>query len=131
MLKYLLPCLLLLMLSACQSRDEHYYRANPGELQAAIQQCPQNQKAKGLSCKELVLIANDVNGLILELQQDAKKFGSTILGQQYKLAKLQAELKTGGPKDKVGLEREIQHIKSDLEMRLAIVKWLLSPQAHG
>ena len=125
MFKYLLLSVATLMLVACSAQDEQYYRTNPEALQTALKSCPATAPSK-ISCTDLQRIANEFNPLVYSLQSSPQGFGSKIMELQVELTK-QQELLLKTP-DNAALEANIKEIKQQLAMRLAIVKWLESPE---
>lgn len=126
MKRFLILGLATTLLLACQGRDENYYRVHPQELNEAIEKCPQKHPA-GLTCEQMNGIVAEVNELATEVHRDAQGFGKKIIALQTELANLQLQLrKTPGKTDTVNA---IDSIKLELAMRLAIVKWLESPES--
>jgi hypothetical protein len=115
--KYLVVLFLLLGVSACTTKDEQYYRAHPKALQQALSACP-NQSPQGLTCAQAEQIMNKMNGLAFELQLNPQSFGAKILKLQQTLAATPK-----GAKDQA-----LEQTKQELAERLAIVKWLESPE---
>ncbi|MDI9818285.1 MULTISPECIES: hypothetical protein [unclassified Legionella] len=126
MLRYLLLICALLTLVACSARDEDYYRKNPQALQLAIKNCPEQAPA-GLSCEQLTAIAHRINQLAYQLQISPQNFGRKILELQQTLAKQQAELEKNPEQSEI--KAIIEENKQQLSERLAIVKWLESPES--
>lgn len=124
MMKFLVLSVSLLILSACQARDAHYYRLNPQALQQAIKTCPARAPGK-VSCTELREAAEQVNHLAYELQMNPQRFGSKIIALQEELARQQARLAQAPKEEK--LLTNIKQNQKELEQRLAIVRWLESP----
>lgn len=110
---------------ACSAQDEHYYRVNPQALQEAIKNCPE-KSPKGVSCDELKDTALRMNKLALQLRMDPQDFGKQILALQEEIAKQESELASKNASIKAnGLKEK----KEDLKERIAIVKWLESPES--
>ena len=84
-----------------------YYWLNHEALEKAVAQCPKFSQ-KNIGCDELKSIAVRANALAYELREDPQAFGNKIL-------KLQQDAST--PENKIQLAE-----------RLAIVKWLESPE---
>lgn len=113
MIKYLVPLMSALCLSACSTPDNKaYYRTNPRALERVIVQCPQ-QHPPQISCDELGQIAMELNRLVNEWKNSPQGFGSRIIALQNRLADSR--------------ETDVAAIKQDLHERLAIVAWLQSP----
>lgn len=125
MVKHLILSLATIMLVACSTHDEQYYRVHPEALQQALKKCPAEQP-DALSCDELNRIALDVNQLVYSLQMSPQGFGTKIISLQVELAKQQASLRTNPNQPE--LVTSIEAIKQQLASRLAIVKWLESPE---
>ncbi|OCH98792.1 hypothetical protein A8135_10850 [Legionella jamestowniensis] len=115
-----------LFLTACTVQDESYYRRNPQMLQQAIKDCP-NKKPQQMTCEQLTVLAKSINQLAYQLQMNPQGFGKIILALQETLAKQQAELKNNP--NQPGLRASIEKTKRELEERLAIVRWLESPES--
>lgn len=125
--KYLLLICTSFSLVACASqKNEAYYRQHPQLLQQAVQGCPGKQPAQ-LSCEQLVQISQGVNELAYQLQINPQAFGKSILQLQETLGQQQAALRNNP--DQAELKIEIEKNKQKLAERLAIVKWLESPES--
>jgi hypothetical protein len=124
--KYLLLICASFSLAACASQDEEYYRLHPQLLQQAVQACPV-KKPSLLSCEELSQIARSTHELAYQLQASPQAFGKSILELQQTLAKQEAELRKNP--NQPALQSEIKKNKRNLAERLAIVKWLESPES--
>lgn len=105
--------------------EEHYYKENPKALQKAMGQCPEKQPA-GIPCERLKVIAQQVNDSVHELQIDPQKYGQRILALQELIAKQSISLKQDSNQSELraSLNENIQKLNE----RLAIVKWLESPE---
>jgi len=119
MIKHIFSTIAALMLVACVSHDEQYYRVNPQELQVALKQCRTNVPSQ-VPCETLHNIAIEVNHLAYELQANPQGFGSNIIALQMEIFKQQNAMT---PSD----DNKLKAMKQELAMRLAIVKWLESP----
>lgn len=126
MVKYFLLSLMVMTTAACSAHDEDYYRTHPHELEKALKNCSL-QPSETMSCGQLKLIANDVNELAYSLQVNPQGFGSKIISLQNQLAVKQAEL-ARNPKQ-TELNESILSLQKELNNRLAIVKWLESPES--
>lgn len=125
-MKYIFLLFFSISLAACKTQDEAYYRRNPQALERALQNCPRNHPPN-VNCEQLVAIAIEVNELVYQLQANPQIFGKKILALQEQLAKQQANLQLNP--NQPALEQEIGQIKQQLGQRLAIVKWLESPES--
>ncbi|ASQ45650.1 hypothetical protein [Legionella clemsonensis] len=115
-----------LFLTACAVHEESYYRRNPQALQQAIKDCP-NKKPQQMSCEQLTILAEGINQLAYQLQANPQAFGKKILALQETLAKQQAELKANPSQS--SLKISIEKNEKELAERLAIVRWLESPES--
>jgi hypothetical protein len=122
--KCLIVILVLLGLTSCTKKDEHYYELHPHQLQQAVKSCLA-QKIQGLTCDKLKEIANHMSSLAYQLQNSPQDFGAKILVLQETIAKQQRQLKQGTKE--AGLKEDIAHNKRNLARHLAVVKWLESP----
>lgn len=125
MLKFLILCGICLSLSACDTHDEQYYKLHPVALREALSHCPQTSP-KLLTCPQLQNIAARVDALALALRIDAQAYGKQILALQEKIASQSLKLKQD-PKQKE-LQSSLHADTQDLQERLAIVRWLESPE---
>jgi len=106
--------------------DAVYYHLNPNVLQKVIQKCP-TQQPEGLSCRQLTKIALQVNKLAYELRLDPQGFGQKILSLQEALVNQQEAVQQKPNQSE--LQVTLHHSQRELRERLAIVKWLESPEA--
>jgi hypothetical protein len=113
MSRYFILLLILLSFTTNASNSERYYRLNPEALQKEIAACPVKQP-KGISCDQLRSIAINTNNLAYQLRDDPQGYGKIILKLQETIAKQDST-------------KDHLIIKSDLDARLAVVKWLTSP----
>lgn len=124
--KYILLICAFISLTACAAEDEAYYRNNPQLLQEAVKNCP-NKKSAKMSCEQLNALAANVNEMAYQLQINPQAFGRKILELQEVIAKQQADLKSNPNQPE--LVNLITKNKQNLADRLAIVKWLESPES--
>lgn len=75
--KSLAVLFVILGLTSCSAKNEHYYRTHPNELQQAIKACPNRQPA-GLTCEQLESLANRMNKLAYQLQLSPQGFGKKL-----------------------------------------------------
>ncbi|CEK10970.1 hypothetical protein [Legionella hackeliae] len=115
-----------MLLSACTVEDENYYRRNPQVLQQALKNCP-DKKPSHISCEQLATLAASVNELAYQLQMNPQGFGKKILALQETLAKQRLELENNPNQPE--LKSLVEKNKQDLTQRLAIVRWLESPES--
>ncbi|MFW2570588.1 hypothetical protein [Legionella sp. 29fVS95] len=123
---WVLVCAASIALAACSTRDEQYYRLNPQALQQAIKDCPNKQPAQ-ISCEQLAAINSSVYELVYQIQINPQEFGKQILSIQQELAKQRIVLKKN-PKQPE-LRKMIEENEQCLAERLAIVRWLESPES--
>lgn len=111
-------------LSACTAHDEHYYMLHPKDLQQAINQCPEKPVA-GIGCDKIRELADLMGGFALQLRANPQDFGVKILALQEQIAEQEPLLQ----KDKglPELAAQLDANKYELQVRLAVVKWLESP----
>jgi hypothetical protein len=108
------------------AHDELYYSGHPNALQHAIEKCPENAPNL-VSCEKLSEIASRLNESAYLLRVDPQGYGKKILELQEQIAEQEAALRTSAdqPQVKVVLDEN----KRILQERLAIVKWLESPES--
>lgn len=94
--------------------DEWYYRLHPNVLQKELEPCFHSQKNDS-HCQDLKRIAERVNALADELRFDPQAYGKKILALQEMVARPLAAA-------------ELNDNQRQLEARLAVVKWLESPE---
>jgi hypothetical protein len=119
-------CVISTVLVACSTQDENYYRLNPQALQQAIKGCP-NKQTGGINCEQLIAVASSVNKLAYQLQINPQEFGKQILFLQQNLAKQRSALHINS--DQPELRKIVAESQQQLVERLAIVKWLESPES--
>jgi len=125
-MKYVVLICASLCLVACGVQDEHYYRTHPQALQQALKFCPGVQPS-GLSCAAPMPIAASVNELAYQLQYSPQHFGQQIIALQEKLA--QQEAVFAKDSNQAELKLAIEKNKQNLAERMAIVRWLESPES--
>jgi len=103
---------LLCWMAPSVAHDETYYSLNPGVLQKTIERCP-DIEPKDITCATLKKLALRVNALADELRLDPQGFGQKILVLEENMAKAVA----------------LDTAQQELRERLAIVKWLESPES--
>lgn len=126
MIKYVVLVMASLWVAACSAHDERYYSLHPNALQKAISQCPKSQPIE-VSCEQLKMVASRVNELANELRSNPQGYGKKILSLQEVIAKQESTLQKAS--DAPELQSSIVENKKDLEERLAVVKWLESPES--
>ncbi|CAM2793866.1 hypothetical protein [Legionella worsleiensis] len=124
--KYLVMIFITLGLTACSERGEHYYRANPKELQMALESCP-GQKPSGISCEQLAQLGRRLNSLAYQLQLSPQGFGNKILAIQQTIAEQKSKLNHSEGDSE--LKAALAQNEHDLADCLAVVKWLESPES--
>ena len=126
MMKYFILSLAVVCLTACTTHDEHYFLVNPKALNQALENCPKEHPSN-LTCDQLDAIAVDVKKLSYALQSNPQEFGQQILLLQTQLAELHQKLRTKPNQPEIAAT--VKSMTLQLEMRLAIVKWLESPES--
>ena len=124
MLRYVLLVSISIMLTACQAKDDQYYRLHPQKLQAALNDCSSTNDSK--HCQRLRKIGFEVNQLAYKLQSQPQAFGQKIIALQVELVKLHERY---SEKKNDETMKEIEQNQALLEQHLAIVKWLESPES--
>jgi len=124
-MKFILLAVMSVWVVACSAHDEQYYRLHPVALQQALEKCPE-QPSGDLSCQQLKVVAEKLNKLAYQLRINPQDFGKQILALQETVAKQKKSLQQNPnqPDVNAALAENIQQLKE----RLAIVKWLESPQ---
>lgn len=125
MKKSVLFMLVVVMCTACSTHDERYYALHPKALQSAMTECP--ERALGaLSCDQLKTIALRINQLAYLLREDQQGYGKKIISLQESrdLQVKHVHDHPNQPELKQTLDETLRH----LEERLAVVKWLQSPE---
>ncbi|KTD21571.1 hypothetical protein [Legionella londiniensis] len=125
MFKQVLLLTLSLWISACTADEVHYYSTNPKALQKALDKCP-DESPRHISCKKLESIAQQLKEYAFELRTSPQAFGKKILNLQETIARQEQALlhNTNQPQ----LKAQLQKNKEELQIRLAVVKWLESPE---
>lgn len=109
-------CVVWMMLIGCTSHDEAYYRAHPKMLAEALKRCPQDAP-EAVSCDQLQKLTQTFRTLMTQIQQSPQSFGQSILSLQENCSRLPTTLKRQST------------CAEELTMRLAIVRWLESPES--
>jgi hypothetical protein len=123
--KYVFLVLSSLWVAACAAHDDHYYQLHPKLLQRAIEQCSL-QSAADTKCEQLKDIAVRINQSAYQLRMDPQGYGQQILSLQALISKQETSLREQ-PEEKL-LQESLHKNKRSLQERLAIVKWLESPE---
>ena len=118
-MKYTLLVLIACWGIHCSAHDAQYYGLHPKDLQQAIAGCPGKQP-RDLSCDQLKDIAYTVNQLAYQLQLNPQRYGQVILSLQEEIAK--QELSSNPSTPSILKDKQLE-----LAARLAVVKWLESP----
>lgn len=126
MMKPYVFLLTLLSISVCMADVNHYYKQNPLALQKAMRACPDTQP-RGVSCDQLKIIAEQINQSAQELRMDPQGYGQRILALQALVVKQSSEVKKGEAHSE--LQTSLKKNTQQLQERLAIVKWLESPES--
>lgn len=115
MIKYLTTVLWLFWSATGLAHDANYYKNNPNKLEEAITSCSVS-RTNGLNCDELKKIALRVNELSYEIRVSPQGFGQKILMLEEAILSPMAQ------------QSDISSAREELQERLAIVKWLESPE---
>ena len=118
--------LLMFLVSACSVQDERYYIEHPKAMQNALDSCPA-RAPESIGCDKLHDLANKMSILAMHLRESPQDFGKQILALQESIAKNSADLTKNSAQPK--LQALLDRDKHDLTLRLAVVKWLESPEA--
>ncbi|WP_165481087.1 hypothetical protein [Legionella impletisoli] len=125
MLRNVFLILLSFWVVACSAHDKHYFATHPHALQQALNKCPEDSPNL-VSCRELETMANRINEYALDLRSNPQGFGKEILALQEEIAQQESILRQS--QNHSDLKQALQMNKSDLEQRLAVVRWLESPE---
>ena len=125
-MRYIILVIISFWMVACSAHDEHYYSLHPDALQQALKQCP-GQQPKHVSCEQLKTVALHVNDLANQLRANPQDYGKQILALQETVAKQETALQQNAKQP--DLDAELNNNKQQLKERLAIVKWLESPES--
>ncbi|MFY7697447.1 MAG: hypothetical protein ACOVQX_01280 [Legionella sp.] len=125
-MKAVIVTIIWLWASVSLAHNQNYYRLHPHILQEAIKQCPENID-NDTSCLQLRQVALHVNSLVDELRSGPQYFGKKILDLQQLIAKQEMVLQLEGHQTVTSLE--LAKNRQQLAERLAIVKWLESPES--
>ena len=110
----------------CFSVDANYYSTHPKALKKIIATCSENN-VKDLNCDQLKNIESHINESAYQLQSNPQGYGKIILDLQTLIAKQALALREGS--NQSGLQSSINDNTQHLQERLAIVKWLESPES--
>lgn len=113
------------LLTACVQKDVQYYWQHPDKLQAVLASCPSVQP-QHIDCETLYTIQKTMSMLAIELQRNPQDFGKKIIGLQEHISKVTIQLKKDP--DNQSLHNTMMHLKTELDQRLAVARWLESPE---
>lgn len=113
----LLICISVFFLSACSKQDMAYYQRHPQAVFLALQTCTTEDPKSHVSCHQLETLAQTFRKWVAELQTNPQNFGQKIIKLQVNCARESLS------------EGEQQNCRQELDMRLAVVKWLESPES--
>lgn len=119
MINYVLIATSMIALSACTPQNETYYRTHPHALQKALTHCSQVGSSTP-ECEKLGRMAKEMNALAYALQSNPQAFGQKIISLQNQLAEKTHQSSPSSI--------DIQQITDQLNMHLAVVSWLESPE---
>lgn len=125
MIKYTMLVAAFLWVTTGFAADERYYQLHPNALQKIIQDCPK-PPSTDISCEQLASIALRLNASAQELRSNPQGYGKKILSLQEAIAEQEAMLRASPIK--TDLQLSLNDKKRSLQERLAIVKWLESPE---
>ena len=125
MIRYITLAIISLWMTACAAHDSYYYSLHPKLLQQALQACPAKQPSN-ISCDELKNIALHINESAYQLRLDPQGYGKKILLLQQTIAQQESALQEKS--NQPDLQSSLKENKRNLQERLAIVKWLESPE---
>lgn len=125
-MKNIFLIILLSGLSACSMQDEYYFSLHPVALQQALKACPLHPPKK-VTCIELQALAVEMDKLSYQLRLDPQAYGKVILSLQETMAKQVQSLQQNANQPE--LKKVFDKNKRELKIRLAIVKWLESPES--
>lgn len=126
MIRRILLVIMTFWIVACSAHDEHYYSQNPNALQEALKNC-EMQPTKALNCDQLREIALRMNELAFQLRGDPQGYGKQILALQQKVADQEIDLEKNS--NQPDIKEQLSQNKKQLRERLAVVKWLESPES--
>lgn len=112
---------LFLFMVGCSSHDEAYYRLHPKQLQQVLKQCT-GQASTNENCEQLKILAAQMTQLAYELQKNPQAFGNQILSLQEKIAEVDTQPHSN--------KETLKSLHKELQDRLAIIKWLESPENY-
>lgn len=121
----ILFCSCIGILTGCSEKPSSYYWKHPQVLRDALSQCQQNRESP--TCKKLSSIGYSMNTLGQELQANPQAYGKTILNLQMELAKERAKKQHAGEVSDQSTDT-LEPIEQEIEQRLAVIKWLESPE---
>ena len=116
MFKRVLLVFIIILLSSCKKHDAAYFITNPQDLQTKAQSCQEADLYK-ITCADLQVLASEMNSLVYDLQLNPQNFGIKILKLQIDIASKQSS------------NQDVSKLKRILALRLALVKWLESPES--
>lgn len=107
--------ILFVMLTGCKPHDNTYYQIHPQALFSALTHCA-GTTSSDLACQNLKKMAQSFQKLALSLERDPHAFGQQIIGLEVHCSSSMLSLK------------EKDTCQETLQRRLAVVKWLESPE---
>lgn len=115
----------LIILVSCSKHDEAYFRSNPQAVQKALELCPK-KAPQHYSCEGLKKLSMQFASLGYQLHTSPQQFGQQILELQETVARQKKSLQKN-PNDQA-LKMALKQTQQQLKERLAVVKWLESPE---
>lgn len=113
------------LLTACIKKDVQYYWQHPDKLQAVLSRCPSVQP-QGIDCEALHSIQKSMSMLAHELRINPQDFGKQIIALQEKISTVSVQLKQDP--DNHELHNIMLQLQTELNQRLAVARWLESPE---
>lgn len=125
MMNYIAVFIIALSVTGCTVKDEGYYLENPKALQAALADCPMRPGAN-VSCQTLEAMNSRLQKLASQLRESPQAYGQRILALQEIIARQQSSLEQNDNQPE--LRSTLLENKRALQLHLAVVKWLESPE---
>lgn len=106
-------------LTGCSERASSYYWQHPQALHDALIKCQTHRNTA--TCENLSQIGYSMNILGQELQANPQDYGKILLNLQMELAEKSAQKQEN-------TDESLQSLQQEIEQRLAVIKWLESPE---
>jgi len=125
MIKYIAILVTSLWVMVASGHGDRYYLLHPKVVQNAMASCDSNQTT-ALNCKQIEAIASRLNEAAYQLQSNPQGYGQIILKLQQDIAQKESQLQK--KPHEPALLLSLKASQQELQERLAIVKWLESPE---